>query len=100
MKLLSLERVVLCQDGSFEFLLHKTKNNSRGPVQEVIFHQLGLDLICPVAALHRFLDLRPSTGANHPLFVNARGTPITPTVFNLMVRVILSRLGVANTMRY
>ena len=53
MKLLSLDRVVLCHDGAFEFLLHKTKNNSRSPVKEVIFHPLGTGPICPVAALHQ-----------------------------------------------
>ena len=36
----------------------------------------------------------------HPLFVSARGVPITPNVFKLMVRKVLSRLGVANPMRY
>ena len=61
MKLLRLDRVVFRKDGAFEFLLHKTKNNVRGPVQEVIFGALGDDLICPVAALWNFLDVRPST---------------------------------------
>ena len=100
MKLLCLDRVVLREDGEYEFLLHKTKNNSRGPIQEVIFHKLGLDPICPVRALDRFLSVRPSTDAKHPLFVSAHGVPITPKVFNLMVREVLARLGVANTMRY
>ena len=94
LKLLSLDRVLLRKDGAFEFLLHKTKNNSRGPIQEVIFHQLGDDPICPVAAIHGFLNHRPVTPGSTPLFVNARGqSPITPKVFNAMVRLILVRLG-------
>ena len=49
----------------------------KGPIQEVIFGPLGDDPICPVAALHAFLEVRPSTKASLPLFVNARGSPIT-----------------------
>ena len=100
MKLLCLERVFLRRDGAFEFLLVKTKNNTNGQVQEVIFHQLGDDPICPVAALHQFMALRPVTSRSTPLFVNARGTPITPKVFNAMVRAILARLGLPDTKRY
>ena len=69
-------------------------------MQEVIFHPLGDDPICPVAALHQFMALRPVTSRSAPLFVNARGTPITSKVFNTMVRAILSRLGLADTRRY
>lgn len=100
MKILCLDRVVWRKDDAFEFLLHKTKNNSRGAVQEVIFGSLGDDPICPVAALRGFLTVRPSTSRSHPLFVNARGTPISSKVFNLMLRTVLGRLGFADTKRY
>ena len=100
MKMLRLDRVVFRKDGAFEFLLFKTKNNDRGPIQEVIFGPLGDDPICPVAALHAFLEVRPSTKASLPLFVNARGSPITPKVFNFMVRKVLFRLGFENVMLY
>ena len=98
--MLRLDRVVFRKDGAFDFLLFKTKNNDRGPIQEVIFGPLGDDPICPVAALHAFLEVRPSTKASLPLSVNARGSPITPKVFNFMVRKVLFRLGFENVMLY
>ena len=76
------------------------QNSDRGPVQEVIFGPLGDDPICPVAALRAFLAVRPATSASLPLFVNARGSPVTPKVFNFMVRKVLHRLGLEYVMRY
>ena len=96
---------LLCPDNvifrdAAEFLLYKTKNNPRGPVQEVIFPALGEDPICPVAALRDFVGRRPSTSGRHPFFVNSRGVPISPKVFNAMLRTVLSRLNFTDTMRY
>ena len=101
LKLLCPDNVIFRDDNAVEFLLFKTKNNTRGPVQEVIFPALGEDPICPVAALRGFVDYRPKTvGRRDPFFVNALGVPISPKVFNTMLRIILARLNYSDIMRY
>ena len=100
MKKLCPDRVAMRDDGLCEFLLKKTKNNTSGHDQEVLFGPLDQDPICPVEALRRFLKQRPVTSGTHPLFVSARGVPIRPRVFNSMLRLVLSRLGKINVKLY
>ncbi len=100
MKILCLDKVVFLSDGAVEFLLYKTKNNSRGQVQEVVFGALGDDPICPATALKDFIGRRPVSKGSHPLFVNKSGVPITPKVFNAMLRSVLRRLNFEDIMRY
>ena len=100
LKLLCPDKVVFREDNDVEFLLNKTKNNTCGPVQEVLFGALGDDPICPVSALKKFMSVRPSTSGSHPLFVNKRRIPISPKAFNAMLRLVLSRLGFDSIKRY
>ena len=100
---ISVIRLIYCYPWDLTALLASDKSDNaffKGPIQEVIFGPLGDDPICPVAALHAFLEVRPSTKASLPLSVNARGSPITPKVFNFMVRKVLFRLGFENVMLY
>ena len=100
LKLLCPDKLIFREDNDAEFLLNKTKNNTCGPVQEVIFGALGDDPICPVTALRNFMSVRPLTLGSHPLFVTKRRIPISPKVFNAMLRLVLSRLGFVNIKRY
>ena len=78
MKILCPDKVVFRDDGAVEFLLYKTKNNSRGQIQEVLFGALGDDPICPAATLKDFIGRRLDSKCSYPLFVNEAMVPITP----------------------
>ena len=49
---------------------------------------LGDDPICPVSALKNYMSVRPSTSGSHPLVVTKRRVPISPKVFNAMLRLV------------
>ena len=100
LKLLCPDNVIFREDNAVEFLLFKTKNNTRGQLQEVIFPGLGEDPICPVTALRDFVGRRPLTTGRHPFFISALGVPISPKAFNAMLWTVVSRVGLPDPMRY
>ena len=86
MKLLSRDRVSFHIDGSVRFILPKTKNNSAGPAQEVLFPSLAPDPICPVSAVRSFLARRPVTLGSAPFFIDQSGSPVLPKRFTDVLR--------------
>ena len=86
MKLLSRDRVSFHIDGSVRFILPKTKNNSAGPAQEVLFPSLASDPICPVSAVRSFLSKRPVTMGSALFFIDHSGSPVLPKRFTDYVR--------------
>ena len=96
MKLLSRDRVSFHIDGSVRFILSKTKNNSAGPAQEVLFPSLASDPICPVSAVRSFLSKRPVTMGSAPFFIDHSGSPVLPKRFTDVLRLALSAAGVTD----
>jgi len=96
MKLLTRDRVSFHIDGSVRFILPKTKNNSAGPAQEVLFPSLALDPICPVSAVRSFLSKRPVTLGVAPFFIDQSGSPVLPKRFTDVLRLALSAAGISD----
>lgn len=94
MKLLSRDRVSFHIDGSVRFILPKTKNNSAGPAQEVLFPSLAPDPICPVSAVRSFLARRPVTLGSAPFFIDQSRSPVLPKRFTDVLRLALSAAGI------
>ncbi len=96
MKLLTRDRVSFLVDGSVRFILPKTKNNSAGPAQEVLFPSLAPDPICPVSAVKSFLARRPVTLGSAPFFIDHSGSPVLPKRFTDVLRLALSAAGISD----
>ena len=61
LKWLTLANASFLKSGTMRFVLYKTKNNSAGPYQKVLFPPIPGDVLCPVTAVHEYLELRPNT---------------------------------------
>ena len=99
-KLLSRDKVSFSPDGSVRFDLTKTKNNSSGPSQEVIFPRLVADPICPVSAVKCFMASRPVTEGSAPFFIDSGGEDVTPKKFTEVLRLALTGVGVTNALAF
>ena len=84
----------------FEFVLLKTKNNSSGPIQQILFAPLPDDDICPLRALHSYLSVRPTSKGNTAFFIDSTGKVVSPGRFNIMLRKILRDLKIPDSHRY
>ncbi len=100
LKLLSFNRVRLVANNMVEFVLVKTKNNSSGPVQQVLFAALPGDIACPVRALLTFMSIRAMSSGTQAFFTDRLGYAVTPERFNLVLRRILTSLEVLEPERY
>ncbi len=100
LKLLSFNRVRLVANDMVEFVLVKTKNNSSGPVQQVLFAALPGDIACPVRALLTFMSVRAMSSGTQAFFTDRLGYAVTPERFNLVLRRILTSLEVLEPERY
>jgi len=100
LKLLSFNRVRLLENDTFEFVLHKTKNNPSGPIQQILFAPLPGDDICPVRALHSYLSVRPTFTGNSAFFIDSTGKVVSPDRFNTMLRKILRDMKIPDSRRY
>ena len=92
LKLLSFNKVRIAGD-SMEFVLEKTKNNTSGPPQLVLFGPLPGDIACPVSALRAFISVRRSSKSTAAFFIDSMGMPVTSARFNMMLRKALQCLG-------
>ena len=86
LKWLTIANVSFLKSGVMRFVLYKTKNNSSGPCQEVLFPPIPGDVLCPVTAIRDYLELRPSTSSKSPLFLDLDGAPLEARVFNEVLR--------------
>ena len=100
LKLLSFNRVRLTAENTFEFVLLKTKNNSSGPIQQILFAPLPDDDICPVRALHSYLSIRPTSKGSTAFFIDSTGKVVSPGRFNTMLRRILRSMKILDSHRY
>ena len=100
LKLLSFNRVRLVANDMVEFVLVKTKNNSSGPAQQVLFAALPGDIACPVRALLTFMSIRATSSGTQAFFTDRLGYAVTPERFNLVLRRILTSLEVLEPERY
>jgi len=100
LKLLSFNRVRLVANDMVEFVLVKTKNNSSGPAQQVLFAALPGDIACPVRALLTFMSIRAMSSGTQAFFTDRLGYAVTPERFNLVLRRILTSLEVLEPERY
>ncbi len=100
LKLLSFNRVRLVANDMVEFVLVKTKNNSSGPAQQVLFAALPGDIACPVRALLTFMSVRAMSSGTQAFFTDRLGYAVTPERFNLVLRRILTSLEVLEPERY
>ena len=100
LKLLSFNRVRLVANNMVEFALIKTKNNSNGPVQQVLFAPLPGDIACPVRALLIFLSVRTASTGAKAFFIDKSGNVVTPERFNLVLRRIPTSLEILEPDRY
>ena len=87
-----MANVSFLKSGSMRFALYKTKNNSAGPSQEVLFTPIPGDVLCPVTAIREYLELRPSTSSKSPFFLDLDGLPLEARVFNEVLRSVLTRI--------
>ena len=99
MKLLSYNNVRLAGD-AIEFLLFKTKNNSSGSVQQVLFAPLPDDIACPVRNLLVFRSARASSDGSAAFFSDSSGIPVSASRFNVMLRKALLGLGISDSKLY
>ena len=99
LKLLAFNRVRLVGD-SMEFLLKKTKNNSSGQIQQVLFAPLPGDLACPVQALRTFISVRCSSKSDAAFFIDCKGVSITASRFTMVLRKALVGLGILEPLSY
>ena len=99
LKLLSFNRVRLVGD-SMEFILKKSKNNSSGQAQQILFAPLPGDLACPVQALRAFISVRCSSKSSAAFFIDSKGVPIIASRFTLVLRKALSGLGILEPLSY
>ena len=95
-----MANVSFLKSGVMRFVLYKTKNNSAGPFQEVLFPPIPGDVLCPVTAIREYLELRPSTSSKSPFFLDLDGLPLEARVFNEVLRSVLTRMSIPNVELY
>ena len=102
LKWLTMANVSFLKSGVMRFVLYKTKNNSAGPFQEVLFPPTRVpgDVLCPVTAIRAYLELRPSTSSKSPFFLDLDGLPLEARVFNEVLRSVLTRMSIPNVELY
>ena len=100
LKWLTFDNVSFLSSGVMRFVLYKTKNNSAGPCQEVLFPPIPGDVLCPVTAVREYLDLRPKTSSKTPFFLDLDGLPLVARVFNDVLRSVLTRMSIPNVELY
>jgi len=96
LKWLTLANVSFLKSGTMRFVLYKTKNNSAGPYQEVLFPPIPGVVLCPVTAVREYLELRPSTSSKSPFFLDLDGLPLEARIFNEVLRSVLTRMSIPN----
>ena len=99
LKLLTIDNVRLAGN-SIEFVLDKTKNNTSGTPQQVLFAPLPGDIACPVLALLTFRSVRVQSKGSVAFFTDSVGTPVTASRFNVMLRKALQGLGIPDVALY
>ena len=100
LKWLTLANVSFLKSGTMRFILYKTKNNSSGPYQEVLFPPIPDDVLCPVTAVREYLELRPGTSPETPFFLDLDGSPLKARVFNIVLRTVLARMSIPDVELY
>ena len=100
LKWLTLDNVSFLKSGTMRFVLYKTKNNSSGPFQEVLFPPIPGDVLCPVTAIREYLELRPSTSSKSPFFLDLDGLPLVARIFNEVLRSVLTRMAIPDVELY
>ena len=100
LKWLTLDNVSFLKSGVIRFVLYKTKNNTAGPYQEVLFPPIPGDVLCPVTAVREYLELRPSTSSKTPFFLDLDGLPLEARVFNVVLRSVLTRMSIPDVDLY
>ena len=99
LKLLAFNRVRIAGD-AMEFVLVKTKNNTSGPTQQVLFAPFPGDLASPVQALRAFMSVHHSSKSTVAFFIDSKGIPASSARFNLVLRKALQGLGLLQPMTY
>ena len=87
------------ESGSMTILLKRSKTDQFGKGVHIVIGPAGRPY-CPVYAMLRYLAMIGSRNASTPLYVLAKGVPLSRAVFTSTVRLLLEKAAVPNIELY